>query len=97
MTSAAGSTDGAGEAPLYEVCLQGHLDSRWAGRLQQLAFALKSDGTTTLTGQLPDQAALHGLLAQIRDLGVPILSIRRLEQAEALDMQTNNLRKECHD
>ena len=63
---------------LYEIRLQGHLDSRWADRLEGLAFTLESDGITTLTGLLIDQSALHGLLARIRDLGLPIVSIRRL-------------------
>lgn len=62
----------------YEVRLQGHLDPHWADRLQGLSFAPESDGTTTLTGQLADQSALHGLLSQLRDLGVPIISIRRI-------------------
>jgi hypothetical protein len=43
-----------------------------------MAFTFPGDGTTTLTGPLIDQAALHGLLAQIRDLGIPIISVQRL-------------------
>jgi hypothetical protein len=78
MTTPAGSTGGCGDLALYEVCVQGHLDSRWADRLQGLRFTHKSDGTTTLTGPLADQAALHGLLGGIRDLGIPIISIRRI-------------------
>ena len=50
-----------------------------------MAFALERDGTTTLTGSLPDQAALHGLLARIRDLGVPIVSIQRLFPEEEVE------------
>lgn len=75
MTNAAGSDD----LPFYEIRLQGHLASRWADRLQGMSFAFNDDGTTTLTGPLIDQSALHGLLARIRDLGLPILSIRQLQ------------------
>ena len=78
MTTTAGSTHSCGDSPLYEVRLQGHLNPRWAGRFQQMTFELDDDGTTTLTGPLVDQAALHGLLAQVRDLGIPILFIQRL-------------------
>jgi len=78
MTTSAGRGRGCNDLQRYEIRLQGHLDSRWAGPMDGMAFALESDGTTALTGWLPDQAALHGLLARIRDLGVPIISIRRL-------------------
>jgi hypothetical protein len=82
MTTSAGQGRGFGEPQRYEIRLQGHLDPRWADRLGGLAFALEGDGTTTLSGSLADQAALHGLLAHIRDLGVPIVSIKRLSQEE---------------
>jgi len=78
MSTPAGSGRSCGNSPLYEIRLQGHLDARWARRLDNLEFTLVDDGTTTLTGPLIDQAALHGLLAQLRDLGIPILSIQRL-------------------
>jgi hypothetical protein len=71
-------TPSAGDPQLYEIRLQGHLDARWADRLEGLTFTLESDGITSLTGVLVDQSALHGLLTQVRDLGMPIVSIRRL-------------------
>jgi hypothetical protein len=82
MTTTAGQGRACGDPQRYEIRLQGHLDPRWADRLGGLALALEGDGTTTLTGSLPDQAALHGLLAQIRDLGVSIVSIKRLSAEE---------------
>ena len=82
MSATARWTDEQNDTPLYEVRLQGHLDRRWSNRLQGLSFTFESDGTTILTGQIPDQAALHGLLTQIRDLGVPIVSIRRIDNEE---------------
>ncbi|OAI42319.1 hypothetical protein AYO38_11515 [bacterium SCGC AG-212-C10] len=84
MTETAGGRRGCSDPHYYEVRLQGHLDSRWADHLEGLALQRRNDGTTTLTGALPDQSALHGLLNRIRDLGVPIISIHRLctEQEE---------------
>ena len=67
-----------GELQRYEIRVQGHLDSRWATWMDGLAFTHEGDGTTTLRGPPVDQAALHGLLARIRDLGLPLVSMRRL-------------------
>ena len=66
------------ESALHEIRVQGHLDDRWAQRVEGLTLTRESDGTTTLTGPLADQAALHGLLSRIRDLNVTIVSVRRV-------------------
>jgi hypothetical protein len=66
------------EAALYEIRLQGHLDSRWATWFDGLTLTHESDGTTTIHGQIVDQAALHGLLQKVRDLGVPLISVIHL-------------------
>ena len=63
----------------YEIRLQGHLDQRWAGRFDGLRITLQANGETLLTGPLVDQAALHGVLRRIRDLGLPLLSVMRAE------------------
>lgn len=59
---------------LYEIRIKGHLHDRWAHRFEGLAFTHESDGTTVLHGPLVDQAALHGVLNVLRDLGIPIIS-----------------------
>ena len=60
----------------YEVRLAGHLDDHWATWLGDLVITHEGDGTTTLRGPLADQAALHGLLAKVRDLGATLISLR---------------------
>ncbi len=59
----------------YEIRLQGHLDARWAAWFDGLTLTQGSDGTTILHGPVADQAALHGLLQKVRDLGLPLISV----------------------
>jgi hypothetical protein len=77
------------EPQLYEIRLKGHLDARWANRFEGLTITLAEDGDTLLTGPVIDQAALHGLLKKVRDLGLSLVSIRPLEygQADAPDVK----------
>ena len=62
----------------YEIRVQGHLDARWAAWFDGLAIAHGSDRTTTIEGLVADQAALHGLLQKIRDLGLPLISVNHV-------------------
>ncbi len=73
----------------YEIRLKGHLDARWADRFAGLVFTLESDGTTLLVGSVVDQAALYGLLRQVRDLGMPLLSVVHIghEQTDVPNIQ----------
>ncbi len=77
----------------YEIRVQGHLESRWAGWLDGLTLTRKGDGATTLRGPPMDQAALHGLLTRIRDLGLPIISMRRI-CPDSPDSQAREAREE---
>lgn len=63
----------------YEIRLAGHLDPRWAARFDGLALRLDPDGTTVLFGPIVDQAALHGFLQRVRDLGIPLVSVTQPE------------------
>ncbi len=63
----------------YEIRLQGRLDPRWASWFDGMSVGACADGTTLIRGQVADQAALHGLLARLRDLGLPLLSVARVE------------------
>jgi hypothetical protein len=63
----------------YEIRIKGHLDNRWADWFEGLTITLEDNGETLLTGQVADQAALHGLLRKVRDLGMPLVSVNRIE------------------
>ena len=81
--SATNGSNGRSHSPeLHEIRVHGHLDKRWAEWVHGLAFTHEIDGTTTLIGPLADQAALHGVLNRMRDLGIPIVSVRRLSVDE---------------
>ncbi|MEH7112149.1 hypothetical protein V7124_07155 [Neobacillus niacini] len=77
------STEGYQEPRTYEIRLQGQLDTRWADRFAGMTFNHESDGTTILTGQVVDQAALHGLLRKVRDLGLPLVSVIQIDHKQA--------------
>jgi len=76
MTTEISTVDGAGR---YEIRLKGHLDSRWVTWFDGLTLTTCSDGTTTIQGVVVDQSALHGLLQKVRDVGVPLISVNRVE------------------
>jgi hypothetical protein len=62
----------------YEIRVEGHLGARWAAWFDGLTLTQGSDGTTIIHGPVADQAALHGLLQKIRDLGVPLISVNHV-------------------
>ena len=59
----------------YEIRIKGHLDNRWANWFEGLTIQREDNGETLLTGRVVDQAALHGLLRKVRDLGMPLVSV----------------------
>ena len=63
----------------YEIRLKGHLDTRWAAWFDGLSLTHESDGTTTIRGPIIDQAALHGVLQKLRDLGLPLVSVTHVD------------------
>jgi len=63
----------------YEIRLQGRLDRRWSVWFDGLTLTAAADGTTSLRGPVVDQAALHGLLQRLRDLGLPLVSVTQVE------------------
>jgi hypothetical protein len=71
------------ETTLYEICIKGHLDHRWADRFTGMTLTQEDNGVTLLTGPVTDQSALHGLLRAVRDLGMTLLSVTRIEPEQA--------------
>jgi hypothetical protein len=69
-----------GEQARYEIRLKGHLDTRWADRFEGMSFSYGNDGTTVLAGRIVDQAELFGILRQIRDLGLHLVSINQMDE-----------------
>ena len=82
-------TNTHGKAGRYEIRLAGHLDSHWATWFDGLSVSPQADGTTLISGPIADQSALHGLLQRVRDLGLPLVSVIRLEldQSEGLGIE----------
>lgn len=62
----------------YEIRIEGHLDPRWAAWFDGLSLTLEDDGTTTMQGSIVDQAALHGVLERLRDLGMTLISASQI-------------------
>ena len=77
------------QPPIYQVRVKGRLGRQWTAWFEGLTITPGDNGDTLLTGPVVDQAALHGLLRRVRDLGLPLIAVTRLEpsQAEASDGQ----------
>ena len=89
MSATHESTADHHEPELYQIRLKGHLDDRWAAWFEDLTLTREDNGETLLTGPVVDQAALHGLLRKVRDLGMPLLSVTcvRPDQADAPEVK----------
>jgi hypothetical protein len=68
---------------VYQIRIKGHLGREWTDWFEGLAITLEEDGDTLLTGPVVDQAALHGLLKKVRDLGLPLVSVSPVEPGRA--------------
>lgn len=70
---------GQSDSGWYEIHVQGQLDQRWATWFDGMALSAGPDGATVIRGHVADQAALHGLLNRLRDIGLPLLSVMRMD------------------
>jgi hypothetical protein len=71
------------QAVVYQIRIKGHLGREWTDWFEGLTITLEEDGDTLLTGPVIDQAALHGLLKKVRDLGIPLVSVGPVEPGQA--------------
>lgn len=83
MVNTPQSQPNSSQPTIYKIRIKGHLDTQWTDWFGGLTITLEEDGTTLLTGPVIDQAALHGLLKKVRDLGLPLVSISPVEHGPA--------------
>ena len=84
MTNKRSPSTDPGEPEVYEIRIKGHLSCHWTDWFDGLTITLEDTGETLLTGPVVDQAALHGVLKKVRDLGMPLVSVNRLPPDEAV-------------
>jgi hypothetical protein len=89
MSTPHGAADNHHEPGQYEIRLKGRLDARWADQFEHMSFTYASDGTTILAGPVVDQAALYGLLRKVRDLGLPLIAVNRVDSEQAHEPDVN--------
>ena len=82
-TGNTGNTGDPRKPMMYQIRVRGHLGPEWTEWFDGLTITLESNGDTLLTGSVVDQAALHGLLRKVRDLGMPLNSVTRSRSAQA--------------
>ncbi len=80
-----------GQPVVYQIRLKGHLGREWTDWFEGLTITLEEDGNTLVTGPVVDQAALHGLLKKVRDLGMPLVSVSPLEPRPATTLGTGQV------
>jgi hypothetical protein len=78
---------GTDQPAIYQIILQGHLSSQWSDWFEGFTITLDERGQTILTGPVTDQAALHGILKKIRNLGIPLISVNRIDPGEEATSQ----------
>ena len=78
MSTERRSESEAGQPIIYQIRIKGHLGPQWTVWFDGLTITLEEDGNTLLAGTVVDQAALHGLLKKVRDLGMPLLLVNRV-------------------
>jgi len=81
----------------YEIRLKGRLEKHWSQWFNGLVIQHRKHNETVLTGPIADQAALHGILAKIRDIGIPLLALKRLQESHSQKMpeEDQEFSKDC--
>ena len=83
MSNEINSEMNPGQPMVYQIRIKGHLGCQWTDWFEGLTITQEDNGETLLTGSVVDQAALHGLLKKVRDLGMPLLSVNRVKLGQA--------------
>ena len=79
MSNESNSSNKKAQHMIYQIRIKGHLDRKWADWFSGLSITSQASGETLLTGPVLDQAALHGLLRKVRDVGLPLVAVIRIE------------------
>jgi hypothetical protein len=93
MSDNLSSQSDPGQPTAYQIRIKGHLGRQWTDWFEGLAISLEESGDTLLTGTVVDQAALHGLLRKVRDLGTPLISVNRVSPGPAERPESKQTRK----
>ena len=91
MSEKAAPADRSHEPSRYEIRVRGRLDARWAAWFDGLSLTYESDGITVIQGPIVDQAALHGLLRKVRDLGLPLIAVTQVDPTSSPSQATTNV------
>ena len=92
MSNNSDPTTNPSQPVVYQIRIKGHLSRQWTDWFEGLTITLEEDGDTLLTGPVIDQAALHGLLKKVRDLGMPLVSVSPLEHGPSTTLPLRGLR-----
>jgi hypothetical protein len=93
MSNASSPTIDQSQPMIYQLRLEGHLGDQWTDWFDGLTITLEDNGDTLLTGPVIDQAALHGLLKKVRDLGMPLLSVNPIEPSQMYQRSNRETRQ----
>jgi len=88
MSNNSDPTTNPSQPVVYQIRIKGHLGRQWTDWFEGLTITMEDNGDTLLTGQVVDQAALHGLLKRVRDLGMPLVSVNPLEHSPSTTFGT---------
>ena len=93
MSNTRNSKTDSNQPLVYQIRVEGHLGQQWMDWFDGLTITLEDDGDTLLTGPVVDQAALHGLLKKVRDLGLPLVSVNPVEPGPSTKLPHRGLRR----
>jgi hypothetical protein len=88
MSNKSNSQTYSDQPMVYQIRIKGHMGRQWADWFEELTITREDNGDTLLAGLIVDQAALYGLLKKVRDLGVPLISVNRVDSVSSAALGT---------